>query len=119
MIRFVKLIVVLCVVISLIACNRSRLEPQSARVDKLFAEWTRNDAPGCAVGVSHNGAIVYEHGYGMANLERHVSNTPETVFPIASISKAFTAMSVCERGNCCGRDSDRSNGGFIGLLGAS
>jgi CubicO group peptidase (beta-lactamase class C family) len=89
-----KLILVLSVVASLSACSRSRPDSQSAKVDNLFAAWNKTDAPGCAVGVSHNGAIVYEHGYGMANLERGVPITPETVFPIASISKAFTSMSV-------------------------
>jgi CubicO group peptidase (beta-lactamase class C family) len=37
---------------------------------------------------------VYEHGYGMANLELGVPVTPSTAFAIASISKPFTAMSV-------------------------
>ena len=37
---------------------------------------------------------VYEHGYGMANLELSVPITPATVFHIASISKLFTAMSI-------------------------
>ena len=65
-----------------------------SRVDQLFAAWDKKDAPGCAVGISRNGAMVYEHGYGMANLEQHVPITPENVFPIASITKSFTAMSV-------------------------
>jgi CubicO group peptidase (beta-lactamase class C family) len=76
------------------ACARARGESPSARVDKLFAAWDRNDSPGCAVGISRNGAIVYEHGYGMANLELGVPVTPATVFAIASITKSFTAMSV-------------------------
>ena len=93
--------VTVAAILPLAACGRVRADSQTARVDKLFAEWNRADAPGCAVGVSRNGAIVYEHGYGMANLERHVPITPETVFPIASTSKSFTAMSVvlaAERG---------------------
>jgi CubicO group peptidase (beta-lactamase class C family) len=76
------------------ACSRARGESQAARVDKLFAAWDKNDSPGCAVGVSRNGATVYEHGYGMANLELGVPITPSTVFAIASITKAFTAMST-------------------------
>lgn len=79
---------------SLNACGPSRDRLSSANVDKLFAEWNRTDSPGCAVGVSRNGAIVYEHGYGMANLELGVPITTNTVFGIASISKSFTAMSV-------------------------
>jgi CubicO group peptidase (beta-lactamase class C family) len=89
------------VIVSVAACNPSRPDSQSARVDKLFADWNRTDTPGCAVGISRNGGVVYERGYGMANLELSVPIIPTTVFSIASISKAFTAMSVllaAERG---------------------
>src|SRR5207248_1472676 len=54
-----------------------------------------------ALGVSRNGRTVYEHGYGMANLELAVPITPASVFGAASISKQFTAMSIlllAERG---------------------
>lgn len=81
-------------VLSFSACRRPQAESQTARVDALFAEWNKKEAPGCAVGISRNGAIVYEHGYGMANLELHVPITPDTVFGIASITKSFTAMSI-------------------------
>ena len=80
--------------LSLSARRRSQAESQTARVDTLFAPWNTKDAPGCAVGISRNGTILYEHGYGMANLELNVPITPETVFAVASITKSFTAMSV-------------------------
>ena len=51
-------------------------------------------SPGCGVGVGRNGAVIYERDYGTASLERHVPITASTVFPLASITKAFTAMSV-------------------------
>jgi len=76
-----------------VACSRSRPDSQSTRVDKLFAEWNSTDTPGCAVGVSRNGAVVYEHGYGIANLELGVPITSATVFHIASISKSFKVAS--------------------------
>jgi CubicO group peptidase (beta-lactamase class C family) len=63
-------------VASLSACRRSQAESQTARVDSLFAAWNRKDTPGCAVGISRNGAIVYEHGYGMANLELNGGTCP-------------------------------------------
>ena len=46
------------------------------------------------MGVSQKGALVYERGYGMANLELGVAITPASVFQVASISKPFTAMSI-------------------------
>ena len=69
-------------------------ESVEARVDALFAQWNKRDSPGCIVAVGRNGAVLYERGYGMANLELAVPITSSSVFEGASISKAFTAMSV-------------------------
>jgi len=66
----------------------------SGRVDRLFAAWNRSDSPGCAVGVVKDGALVYSHGYGMADLEHNVRITPASVFYIGSLSKQFTAMAI-------------------------
>jgi CubicO group peptidase (beta-lactamase class C family) len=68
--------------------------PVNAQIDKLFEKWDRPDSPGCSVSVSRSGAIVYERGYGMANLELNEPITPVSVFEAASISKQFTATSV-------------------------
>ena len=87
-------LIALCTVLLLSACRRFGAESETARVDRLFVDWDRKDTPGCAVGISDNGAIVYEHGYGMANLELGVPITKDTVFAIASITKSFTATSV-------------------------
>ena len=74
--------------------NSSSDQSLTARVDKLFADWDKSDSPGCSLGISRNGTVVYERGYGMVNLELGVQITPGSVFPAASISKQFTAMSV-------------------------
>jgi CubicO group peptidase (beta-lactamase class C family) len=74
--------------------NPASAESVTARVDKLFAQWNSSDLPGCSLGVSQNGVRVYDRGYGMANLELGVPITPASVFPAASISKQFTAMSI-------------------------
>jgi CubicO group peptidase (beta-lactamase class C family) len=66
----------------------------NARVDKLFEKWNRTDSPGCALSVMKDGRILYEHGYGMANLDYNIAITPSTVFNVASISKQFTAASI-------------------------
>lgn len=69
--------------------------PDSTRlaVDRVFAG-TANDAPGCAVGISRGGRLIYENGYGMANLETGTPITAASIFHVASVSKQFTAMSV-------------------------
>jgi len=65
-----------------------------SKVDALFAEYDRSDAPGCALGIYQDGRIVYSRGYGMANLELRVANSPQTVFDIGSIGKQFTSFSI-------------------------
>src|SRR5687768_1981842 len=59
-------------------------EDTARKVDAIFAQWDRKDAPGAAVAVVRKGEIVYERGFGMANLEYDIPITPSTVFHIAS-----------------------------------
>ena len=65
-----------------------------AKVDAIFRDVDRSDTPGCALGVYRDGQIAYARGYGMANLELSVGNTPQTVFDIGSVSKQFTAFAI-------------------------
>jgi CubicO group peptidase (beta-lactamase class C family) len=44
--------------------------------------------------VSRDGQVIYENGYGMANLELDVPITPASIFHVASVSKQFTAMAI-------------------------
>src|SRR5262245_14877995 len=94
--RSIASLAILMVIEFLLAgsCASPRTASTAARVDSLFETWNRQDSPGCGVGVSRNGAVTYEHGYGMASLERKAPITTSTVFPLASITKPFTAMSV-------------------------
>jgi CubicO group peptidase (beta-lactamase class C family) len=75
-----------------------RLEPvattMSGRVDQLFAPWDVPGSPGAALAIARDGEIVYEQGYGLAQLEYEVPMTPTTVFHVASVSKQFTAFAV-------------------------
>lgn len=63
-------------------------------VDQLFAQWAGPDSPGASIAVIENGKIIYSKGYGSANLEYGVPNTPATVFHLASVSKQFTAFAI-------------------------
>lgn len=64
------------------------------KVDRVFADWNTTSSPGCALAVVKDGHIVYEHGYGMANLELNIAITPQSVFDIGSVSKHITAMAM-------------------------
>ncbi|MGD8330091.1 MAG: serine hydrolase domain-containing protein [Acidobacteriota bacterium] len=63
-------------------------------VDAIFAPWDRADSPGCALGVVRDGELIYERGYGIANLDWHIPIATDTVFYVGSVSKQFTAAAV-------------------------
>ena len=66
----------------------------TSEIDAIFAEWDRDDSPGCALAVARGGETVYSRGYGMSNLEHRISIEPNSIFHVASISKQFTAMCI-------------------------
>ncbi len=63
-----------------------------ASVDALAAEaLQRGPVAGLSIAVVEHGKPVLEKGYGYADQEAGVPATPETSYPIASVSKHFTA----------------------------
>jgi CubicO group peptidase (beta-lactamase class C family) len=66
----------------------------TAQTDRLFAAWDKPGSPGAALAVVRDGRVVYQRGYGMANLEYGIPITPATIFDVASVSKQFTAFAV-------------------------
>ena len=65
-----------------------------ARFDSIFAQFDNTRSPGCAVGVVQEGEFLFKRGYGMANLEYGIANSPSSVFRIGSVSKQFTAAAI-------------------------
>lgn len=63
-------------------------------VDSLFEHNIKSDGPGAAVLVARDGKILFQNGYGLADIAHHVPVTAETKFRIGSISKQFTAAAV-------------------------
>lgn len=49
------------------------------------------NAVGVSVAVVENDSIIYSKGFGYRNLEKHLPVTTQTIFPIGSITKSFTA----------------------------
>jgi CubicO group peptidase (beta-lactamase class C family) len=68
-------------------------QDKTAEIDKIFSAF-KPDEPGCSVAVSHNGRPVANRAYGLADLERNVPLTPETIFDAGSVVKQFVAASV-------------------------
>jgi CubicO group peptidase (beta-lactamase class C family) len=62
-------------------------------LDDLMIDFSKKGYSG-AVLVAQNGEIVLQKGYGLADRERKIQNTPATLFNVASVGKIFTAAAV-------------------------
>jgi CubicO group peptidase (beta-lactamase class C family) len=70
------------------------LSRTNREIDEVFQEWDRSDSPGCALAVVREGEIIYERGYGMADLEHGIPIGPDSVFYAGSVSKQFVALTL-------------------------
>jgi CubicO group peptidase (beta-lactamase class C family) len=77
----------------LLAGASARAQDKTAEIDKIFA-WVTPGMPGCSVAASQAGKRVVTRAYGLADLERNVPITPDTLFDAASIRKQFIAAAV-------------------------
>ena len=77
------------------------LAQQPAAVDALFRDFDRPGVPGASVMVIRDGKVLYQRGYGLADVEGRVAATTATNYRLASVTKQFTAMGImilAERG---------------------
>jgi CubicO group peptidase (beta-lactamase class C family) len=66
-----------------------------SKVDEIFADYALdNHIPGLVYGIVSNGKLVHVRGVGVQDLESKRPVTPDTLFRIASMTKAFTALTV-------------------------
>ena len=79
------------------ALRIKRAEPfatdPGARVAQIMSDYD-STTPGGVVAIVRGGKLVFARGYGLANLEHGIPNTPETVYHMASVSKQFTAFAI-------------------------
>ncbi len=68
-----------------------RLEGYDDFVRQIMQEW---QVPGVAIAIVTDTDILFSQGFGKRDLERDLPVTEQTLFAIASCSKAFTAMDL-------------------------
>jgi CubicO group peptidase (beta-lactamase class C family) len=99
-----RLVFTLAVLVAALPAQSPAVLPADAiaRIDARAAEeLTKSGVPGLALAVGRDGAVVYEQGFGFADLENKVPATSRTRFRTASIAKPITAVAVlrlAERG---------------------
>ena len=71
--------------------NKKSAEDIDAFIEKLMAE---KQIPGLSLAIVRDGKLFKTQAYGQLNRTLHVRTRPSSIFPIASISKPFTATAI-------------------------
>ncbi|RZJ66578.1 MAG: serine hydrolase [Flavobacterium sp.] len=64
-----------------------------ALIDAVFTQYEASN-PGCQLSVSRKGKLLYSKAFGMADLERNVALTTNSIIEAGSVSKQFTAAAI-------------------------
>jgi len=92
--KFKKLCVLLFFVItSVYSQTKEQLNRLDAYFQKSLTEW---QIPGMAIAIVNADSIVFSKGYGFSNIEKQTKVDGNTLFAVASNSKAFTATSIAK-----------------------
>ena len=89
----------LALILALLSCSLF-VAPASAEVSTRSIDATIERAmqefnvPGMAVAVVHDGEVFYAAGHGIREIDKRAKVDADTLFQIASVSKAFTAASL-------------------------
>jgi CubicO group peptidase (beta-lactamase class C family) len=81
---------------ALAAGCRAQASDAAAKADQYLTTWADQGRFAGAVLIAKGDKVLLRKGYGMANYELNVANTPETVFRIGSITKMFTAYGILQ-----------------------
>src|SRR4051794_12822738 len=93
-------LVALCLLAFKLAPAQTAAAPQpsaqqiAAKINEYMNAAARVNQFTGSVLVARNGQPLISKGYGMANYELGVPNTPQTVFRLGSVTKAFTAAAI-------------------------
>jgi D-alanyl-D-alanine-carboxypeptidase/D-alanyl-D-alanine-endopeptidase len=64
-------------------------------VDRIFADWSLDaHVPGLVYGIVQDGRLVHVRGFGMQDTDSKRPVSADSLFRIASMSKAFTALAI-------------------------
>lgn len=67
-----------------------------SKVDEYIEAHIKNGSFSGSILIAENEKVLLSKGYGIANIEHDVPNTPETKFRLGSVTKQFTAMAIMQ-----------------------
>jgi len=89
--------VLLLTLFAQISASAADTPDNAAKIDKLMSQYADCCSFTGTVLVSEHDKIIFKKGYGLANREWNIPNTPEVKFRLGSITKQFTSMLIMQQ----------------------
>jgi CubicO group peptidase (beta-lactamase class C family) len=89
----VKAILPFCILIVICMSCQQPVSTEK-QLDILFDSIFKKDEPGGAVLIATDNKIIYQKGFGVADISTKEAITPNTLFNVGSISKTFVAFAI-------------------------
>ncbi len=86
----------------------AQADDRTVQVNALMTAQNFEKKPGAAILVVENGRIVYQKGFGLADLKSGRAIASDTAFDLASLTKQFTAMAILQLTERCKLELDDS-----------
>lgn len=93
-----RLLIAIAITVATVLRPQAETQPDgvTARLDAHMTSLANQQLFSGTVLVARDGRVLLNKGYGMANYEWDVPNTPRTKFRLGSITKQFTAMAILQ-----------------------
>ena len=83
-------------VVAFLTATNAFAQQNVKKIDGLLKQYYDYGQFNGSILVAEKGKIIYEKGFGMANMEWAIPNQPDTKFRIASVTKQFTATLILQ-----------------------
>ncbi len=92
--KFARLFTLL--IVALLTATSAFAQQNVKQIDALMKQYYDYGKFNGSILVAEKGKIIYEHAFGMANMEWSIPNQPDTKFRIGSVTKQFTATLILQ-----------------------
>jgi len=95
---FLLVLILICISA---AFSEEKTKPDFSEAIRMIDMWLEaqrdyDNLPGISVAIVADQEILWSKGYGLADLEKEVPSSPNTIYSICSISKLFTSVAIMQ-----------------------